>query len=82
LPKAAIALPNVLGIRKMQIEGKPVRKQSRFTRVTNAFSKKFSTAMAAGLSDTLWSIADLAEMIDAAALKPGKRGPYWKKEHL
>ncbi len=71
----------------------------RFTRLTNAFSKKFenhmhmvalytvwynyvkqhktlkgiSPAMAAGLSDTLWSMSDLAEMIDASLSKPGKR---------
>jgi IS1 family transposase len=77
----------------------------RFTRLTNAFSKKFenhmhmvalytvwynyvkqhkslkglSPAMAAGISDTLWSVTDLAEMIDAAAPKPGKRGPYKKQ---
>jgi hypothetical protein len=76
----------------------------RFTRLTNAFSKKFenhmhmvslytvwynyvkqhkslkglSPAMAAGLSDTLWSMTDLAEMVNAAAPKPGKRGPYRK----
>ncbi len=76
----------------------------RFTRLTNAFSKKFenhmhmvalytvwynyvkqhkslkglSPAMAAGLSDTLWSVTDLAEMVDVAAPKPGKRGPYKK----
>jgi IS1 family transposase len=77
----------------------------RFTRLTNAFSKKFenhmhmvalytvwynyvkqhkslkglSPAMAAGLSDTLWSMTDLAEMIDASLPKPGKRGPYQKR---
>ena len=76
----------------------------RFTRLTNAFSKKFenhmhmvalytvwynyvkqhkalkgiSPAMAAGISDTLWSVTDLAEMVDTAAAKPGKRGPYKK----
>ena len=33
-------------------------------------------AMAAGVSDKLWSVADLAEMIDAAQPRPGKRGPY------
>ena len=76
----------------------------RFTRLTNAFSKKFenhthmvalysvwynyvrqhktlkgiSPAMAAGISQTLWSMADLAEMVDAALPKLGKRGPYKK----
>jgi hypothetical protein len=77
----------------------------RFTRLTNAFSKKFenhmhmvaiytvwynyvkqhkslkglSPAMAAGISDTLWSVTDLAQMVDAAAPKLGKRGPYKKQ---
>jgi hypothetical protein len=40
--------------------------------------KGLSPAMAAGLSDTLWSVTDLAEMIDAAQPKPGKRGTYKK----
>jgi len=34
--------------------------------------------MAAGLSATLWEMKDLAEMVDAAAPKPGPRGPYKK----
>jgi IS1 family transposase len=75
----------------------------RFTRLTNAFSKKFENhmhmvalyavwynfvkmhkavrmtpAMAAGISDKLWSMTDLAELVDATASKPGKRGPYKK----
>src|SRR5947209_1793670 len=76
----------------------------RFTRLTNAFSKKFenhvhmvaiytvwynfvkqhktlkslSPAMAAGLSETLWSVTDLAETVDAELPKPGRRGPYQK----
>jgi IS1 family transposase len=76
----------------------------RFTRLTNAFSKKFdnhvhmvalytvwynyvkqhkslkglSPAMAANISDTLWSVTDLAEMVEAATPKSGKRGPYKK----
>lgn len=78
----------------------------RFTRLGNAFSKKFenhihmvalytvwynfvkqhktlkgiSPAMAAGLSDMLWSVTDLAGMVSAAQPKPGKRGSY-KKRH-
>ncbi|MCW6512634.1 IS1 family transposase [Lichenifustis flavocetrariae] len=73
----------------------------RFTRLTNAFSKKFenhahmvalyavwynfcrihkslrvSPAMAAGVADRLWSMEDVAEMVEAGLPKPGKRGPY------
>ena len=75
----------------------------RFTRLTNAFSKKFenhahmvalyavwysfvrvhkslrvSPAMAAGISDRLWSMEDMAALVEAADMKPGKRGPYRK----
>jgi len=35
--------------------------------------------MAAGISDKLWSMSDLAEMIDASLPKPGPRGPYKKQ---
>jgi hypothetical protein len=34
--------------------------------------------MASGISQTLWSMTDLAGMVDAAAPKAGKRGPYKK----
>jgi IS1 family transposase len=76
----------------------------RFTRLTNAFSKKFENhmhmvalytvwynfvkthktlrmtpAMAAGVSDKLWSVTDLAEMVEATVAKPGKRGAYRKR---
>ena len=78
----------------------------RFTRLTNAFSKKFenhahmvalyavwynfvrvhqslrvSPAMAAGISDRLWSMEDMAALVEAADAKPAaKRGPYKKRE--
>jgi IS1 family transposase len=76
----------------------------RFTRLTNAFSKKIdmhiaalslyfvfynfarthkahklSPAMAAGVSDRLWSMEDVVALIDARAPRPGKRGPYKKQ---
>ena len=38
--------------------------------------KGVSPAMASGISDTLWSMTDLAEMVNAAQPKPSKRGPY------
>ena len=77
----------------------------RFTRLTNAFSRKIenhahmvalyavwynfvrahkslrvSPAMAAGISDRLWSMEDLAGLVEAADVKPGKRGSYKKRD--
>jgi len=77
----------------------------RFTRLTNAHSKKFANhchmialytvwynyarinsavkvapAMAAGISDRLWDMADIVKLIDDAAPKPGPRGPYRKRK--
>jgi IS1 family transposase len=80
----------------------------RFTRLTNAFSKKFenhmhmvalytvwynfvkqhktlkglSPAMASGISETLWGMTELAEMVDATLPKLGKRGPYKKTAEI
>ncbi len=76
----------------------------RFTRLTNAFSKKVENhahavalhmmyynfvrihktlrvtpAMAAGVTDRLWDIADVAKLVEEAEAKPGKRGPYKKQ---
>lgn len=47
-----------------------------FARLNSAV--KMSPAMAAGVSDTLWDMSDIVELIDAAAPKPGRRGPYKK----
>jgi IS1 family transposase len=79
----------------------------RFTRLTNAFSKKFENhvhmgalytvwynfvrihktlkvtpAMAAGVSDALHDMAWIAELVEAAAPKPGPRGPYKKRRDI
>jgi hypothetical protein len=73
----------------------------RFTRLTNAFSKrvenhchalalyfvfynfvrmhktlKMTPAMAAGVSDRLWSIEDVVALLDAREAPPAKRGSY------
>lgn len=75
----------------------------RFTRLTNAFSKKVENhahavalhmmyynfvrihktlrvtpAMAAGVSDRLWEIADIAKLVEDAEAAPAKRGSYKK----
>ncbi len=77
----------------------------RFTRLTNAFSKKLdnhihalalyfvfynftrihktlrmSPAMAAGITDRLWSLEDVIAKIDELAPAPKPRGPYKKRE--
>jgi IS1 family transposase len=76
----------------------------RFTRLTNAFSKKLENhalsvalhymhynfcrihktlritpAMAAGVTDHVWSVADIVSMIEAAEPASAKRGPYKKR---
>jgi hypothetical protein len=38
-----------------------------------------SPAMAAGVSERLWSVGDIAALVDAAALKPGRPVSYKKR---
>jgi len=77
----------------------------RFTRLTNAFSKKVENhalsvalhymhynfarihktlrvtpAMAAGVTDKLWSIEDIANIVEAAAPKAGRPATYKKRQ--
>ena len=40
---------------------------------------RVTPAMAAGVTDKLWELADIVAMIDATAPKPGMRGPYKKR---
>jgi hypothetical protein len=47
-----------------------------FARINSAV--KMAPAMAAGVSKTLWSMADIVGLIDAAEGAPKKRGPYRK----
>ena len=39
---------------------------------------RMSPAMSAGVSKTLWDIGDIVKLVDAAEVKPSKRGPYKK----
>jgi len=39
---------------------------------------RVTPAMAAGLTDRLWEIADIAKLVEDAEAKPAKRGPYKK----
>lgn len=83
-----------------------IRMQNRrFTRLTNAFSKKLDNhihalalyfafynfvrihkslkvtpAMAAGVTNKLWSMEDIVALIEARRPVPGKRGPYKKRQ--
>jgi hypothetical protein len=41
---------------------------------------RVTPAMAAGVTDKLWEMADLVAVIEAAEAKLGKRGPYKKRE--
>jgi hypothetical protein len=41
--------------------------------------KGLTPAMAAGVTDKLWSMEDVVVLVDAAAPKPGRRGPYKKR---
>lgn len=85
-----------------------IRMQNRrFTRLTNAFSKKaenhehaialfamhynfarihkslrVTPAMAAGITDHVWTLEEIAGLVDAAAPAPAKRGPYKKREQI
>ena len=45
-------------------------------------SLKVTPAMAAGVTDRLWSLEDIVERIDAAQPSPAKRGPYKKRQPI
>lgn len=44
--------------------------------------RHYLPAMAAGLSDRLWSIEDIANLVEAAVPKPGKRDRTRRKLSL
>ena len=41
---------------------------------------RVTPAMAAGVTDRLWEVADIVTLMDAAEAKPAKRGPHRKRE--
>ena len=40
---------------------------------------RITPAMAAGVTDHVWDVADIVSMIEAAEPAPAKRGPYKKR---
>ena len=40
---------------------------------------RITPAMAAGVTDRLWTVAGFADIVEAAAPKPGRRGSYKKR---
>jgi hypothetical protein len=40
---------------------------------------KLTPAMAAGITDKLWSVEDIVAQVEASEPKPGKRAPYKKR---
>src|SRR6266446_4656518 len=41
---------------------------------------KLTPAMAAGITDKLWSVEDIVSLVEASEPKSGKRGPYKKAD--
>ena len=41
---------------------------------------RVTPAMAAGVTDRLWEVSDIVSLLEAIEPKPGKRGPYKKRE--
>lgn len=98
--------PNVADVSTSYVERSNLTMRThmrRFTRLTNAFSKKVENhahavalhimyynfvrihktlrvtpAMAAGVTDRLWEIADIAKLVEDAEAAPAKRGSYKK----
>jgi hypothetical protein len=40
---------------------------------------RMSPAMAAGVADRRWEVADIVKLVEASEAKPAKRGPYKKR---
>ncbi len=97
--------PKHIGTSHVERSNLTIRMQNqRFTRLTNAFSKKIDNhlyalalfflhynfvrvhksfkvtpTMAGGITDSLWSVEDIAEQIEARRPTPAKRDPYKKR---
>ena len=42
-------------------------------------SLRVTPAMEAGVEDRVWDVSDIVDLVEAAAPKPGPRGPYKKR---
>ncbi len=50
-----------------------------FVRIHNTL--RVTPAIAAGVSDRLWGVADIVALVEAAEAPAKKRGPYKSREH-
>ena len=48
-----------------------------FCRIHN--SLRVTPAMEAGVAESVWEVSDIVDLVEAAAPKPGPRGPYKKR---
>ena len=96
-----MSLSELKQLREDRFPASLTRPRLRFTRLTNAFSKKvenhayavalhimyhnfvrihqklrMTPAMAAGVSDRLWEIGDIAKLVEAVEAPAKKLGPY------
>ena len=64
--------------RKIQTDALPALHMMYYNFVRIHSTLRITPAMAAGVSDRLWEIGDIAKLVEDAEPKPSKRGPYKK----
>jgi hypothetical protein len=47
--------------------------------LADTVAHRLTPAMAAGITDKLWSVEDMVALVEASEPKSGKRGPYKKR---
>jgi hypothetical protein len=47
--------------------------------LADTVAHRLTPAMAAGITDKLWSVEDMVALVEASEPRSGKRGPYKKR---